>query len=361
MYSRVSTVNATGLAGLLLVLGLNTAAASQTHGESELAIGHRERLLVLAPHPDDESLSSAGLIRRVFANGGSVRSVVVTSGDAYVGAVIQETGKAHPAAADYLAYGEKRLEESRKAARVLGNGFLHLDLLGFSDGSIYATLINHWHKQHPMRSEYTGFDHVPYPKTIDRGMAQDGEDLRNELLAILRDTKPTLISFPDVMENDSDHAGLGLFMLLAIHDWLAESAQPAQRPRMLAYLIHWQNHWPKGSDWGIALDWSDQPLMLPDDLPLRGHSRECLSLTDNEIRLKREALAQYQTQQRAMGDFLSAFVRKTECFTVLNPASTHSIENVLEHWRHVRKQFDNHPLSRRLLTITMHGKNPDWP
>ena len=173
-----------------------------------------------------------------------------------------------------------RLEESRRAAQIIGKGLIQLDFLGFSDGSLYASLVGHWRHNQPMRSDFTGFDHVPY---------RDSED------------------------------------------------------------------------WGKTQDWSKQPQKLPDDLPLRGHSRECLSLTDNEIRLKREALAQYQTQQRAMGDFLSAFVRKTECFTVLNPASTHSIENVLEHWRHVRKQFDNHPLSRRLLTITVHGKNPDWP
>ncbi len=44
--------------------------------------------------------------------------MVVTSGDAYVDAVIQDTGKRHPTAADYLDYGEKRLEESRRAAQV---------------------------------------------------------------------------------------------------------------------------------------------------------------------------------------------------------------------------------------------------
>ena len=54
---------------------------------SVLGIGPRERLLILAPHPDDETLSSAGLIQQVYARAGSIRSVVVTSGDAYVDAV----------------------------------------------------------------------------------------------------------------------------------------------------------------------------------------------------------------------------------------------------------------------------------
>jgi LmbE family N-acetylglucosaminyl deacetylase len=317
--------------------------------EQTLEVGKGERLLVLAPHPDDESLSSAGLIKRVLENGGTVRTVVVTSGDAYVGAVMRDTGKRNPSAADYLAYGEKRLKESRLAAQLLGHGFIHLDLLGFSDGSIYSALVSHWRRNNPMRSEYTGFDDVPYREAEDRGLAQDGQDLLNELVSILRETKPSLVAFPDVMENDSDHAGLGMFALLAVHDWLSQLPNNHLHPRLLAYLIHWQKGWPKGSDWGIPEDWSDQPMHLPDDLPLRGHTRVCLNLNGQEITLKREALAQYHTQQRAMGDFLAAFVRNTECFTFLKPINTNRIKGVVEHWRYVRKTFDNHPLTRRKI------------
>lgn len=72
-----------------------------------------------------------------------------------------------------------------------------------------------------------------------------------------------------------------------------------------------------------------------------------MNLSKPEIDLKRKAMAQYQTQQRIMGDFLSAFVRNSECFTLLKPNNAKGIETVVEHWRHVRKTFDNHPLSRK--------------
>ncbi|MCQ8119622.1 PIG-L deacetylase family protein [Methylomonas rosea] len=317
--------------------------------EQTLEIGNGERLLVLAPHPDDETLSSAGVIQQVLQHGGSVRSTVVTSGDGYVGAVMLDSGKRNPSAADYLDFGEKRLEESRRAANILGNGFVHLDLLGFSDGSIYSALVSHWRRNNPMRSEFTGFDHVPYRQAEDRGFAQDGQDLLNELVAILQDTKPTVIAFPDVMENDSDHAGLGMFTLLAVHNWLLQNPTQHPQPKLLAYLIHWQHDWPTGSNWGIPQDWSDQPLVLPPDLPLRGHSRACVNLSPAQINLKRAALAEYKTQQRIMGDFLSAFVRSSECFTLLKPSAGNRIEQVLKHWRQVRKAFDNHPLSRRKI------------
>ena len=334
----------TGLLYFGLTLLVMSACAAH---ELPLQVGKGERLLVLSPHPDDETISSAGLIKRVLEKGGSVRTVVVTSGDAYVDAVIQETGKRHPSPGDYLKFGETRLEESRRAAQIVGNGFVHLDLLGFSDGSIYASLVSHWRRNNPMRSAYTGFDHVPYRLAEDRGYAQDGQDLLKELVAILLETKPTLIAFPDVMEDDSDHAGLGMFALLAVHDWLAYPVNLHTNPRLLAYLVHWPHGWPKGSDWGIAEDWSNQKMRLPDDLPLRGHSRVCLNLLTPEILLKRKAMAQYATQQRIMADFLSAFVRSSECFTLLKANNANSIESVVEHWQHARKTFSNHPLSRK--------------
>ncbi|WP_217995185.1 PIG-L deacetylase family protein, partial [Methylogaea oryzae] len=212
-----------------------------------LELGQGERVLVLAPHPDDETLSAAGLMHQVLQRQGSARVVIVTAGDAYVEGVERDTGKRHPHAADFLKYGETRLEEARRAVQVLGEGAVRLDLLGFSDGALYPMLVSHWRRVHPEKSEFTGFDHVPYPEAEDEGMVQDGEDLRRQLLAILRDTDPTLIVFPDVMENDSDHAALGMFALLAISDWLSMPGHPPPQPRLLAYLIHWQNHWPPGS------------------------------------------------------------------------------------------------------------------
>lgn len=333
---------------LLCILLISMFQPQAWAQEQRLEIGHGERLLVLAPHPDDEALSSAGLIQRVFETGGSVRTVVVTSGDAYVDAVKMDTGKRRLSSVDYLAFGEKRLDESRRAAQILGKGFIHLDLLGFSDGAIYSSLVSHWRRNSPFRSDFTGFDHVPYKDSIDWGYTQDGKDLLNELVAIMKETQPTMISFPDVMEDDSDHAGLGMFALLAVHEWLAQSPGVRVNPKLLAYLVHWP-HWPKGSDWGIAQNWTNEPMNLPDNLPTRGHKRVCLDLSKIEISTKHDAIAQYATQQRIMADFLSSFVRTSECFTQLTPSNTNRIEAVLEHWQYTRKAFNNHPLDRRKI------------
>ena len=358
----MSTALFSSRAGYVLCIAgwLLTASASlQAQPVHNLEVGYGERLLVLAPHPDDETLSAAGLIQEVFARGGSVRSVVVTSGDAYVDAIEEETGRKNLKPADFLHYGRERLNESLHAANFLGHGFIHLDLFGYSDGSIYDMLVSHWRRSHPDRSEFTGYNHVPYRVAEERGRAQDGEDVRNELVAILRDTKPTLIVFPDVMENDSDHAGLGMFALLAVSDWLEHEKADHIQPRLLAYLIHWRDDWPPGANAVTPIDHGDQLLYLPEDLPLRGHVRSCFNLSAQQENQKRAALELYKTQQRIMSPFLTAFIHPNECFTQLKAEDSIGVENVVKHWQHARKAFSSHPLNRvKILSVQRKSKHP---
>ena len=50
-----------------------------------LDVPNATRLLVIAPHPDDEVLGAGGLMQRVKATGGAVRVVYLTDGDGYPG------------------------------------------------------------------------------------------------------------------------------------------------------------------------------------------------------------------------------------------------------------------------------------
>jgi hypothetical protein len=68
------------LVTFILVL-IFLSSNKHVYAEKTLTIGQREPLLVLPPHPDDETLSAAGLILKVFENRGTVRAVVITAGD----------------------------------------------------------------------------------------------------------------------------------------------------------------------------------------------------------------------------------------------------------------------------------------
>ena len=289
------------------------AWAAQTD-QSALGVGKGERLLVVAPHPDDETLGAGGLVQRVHAQGGTARIVLITAGDGYVEAVVHETGKPRPRPAEYIRYGERRLREARAAVRQLAPDSVRLQFLGFPDGGLDALLRAHWWRSQRERSATTRASDPPYTDALEPDCPYDGDDLRRELENILREFQPTLIAYPDLHDVHPDHRATGLFTMLAVTDWLGATVKAsAAAPRLLAYLIHWPN-WPPGWQTPVPEAQADQvALELPAELQQEGPER-ILTLTDQELATKRVALAQHITQQEQTGALLAAFVRRTEPF-----------------------------------------------
>src|SRR5262249_12829061 len=102
------------------LLALVAAARTPPEVPDALTVREGERLLVIAPHPDDETLGAAGLIQRVLTHHGTVHVVLVTAGDGNVGGVVLETGLRQPPPANFVAYGERRVAETRNALQALG-------------------------------------------------------------------------------------------------------------------------------------------------------------------------------------------------------------------------------------------------
>jgi LmbE family N-acetylglucosaminyl deacetylase len=298
-----------------------------------LTVGDGERLLVIAPHPDDETLGAGGLIQRVLAQRGSVHVVLLTAGDGNVGGVVLETGLRQPPAASFVAYGERRVEEARAALRVLRAPAERLDVLGFPDGGLMPLLTLHWRRGHPEHSPTTGASAPPYPFALTRELAYDGADLRDELVRVLGEQRPTLIALPDPLDRHPDHRAGGIFTLLALDEWIGDHWQ--QAPRVLTYIVHWPA-WPPGWDAVTPVSGDQQrPLVLPSTLPARPLVGASLSLTPKEVAAKAAALAAHTSQQRAMAAFLAAFVRRSEPFTIFDASE---IGAVASEYRHPSKQ-----------------------
>lgn len=332
---------------------LAAAPAAAQMAPEPLLVRDGERLLVVSPHPDDETLVAGGLAERVLERGGSVRTVILTAGDGYVEAVEAETGELRPRPREFLRYGAERIREAHAVARLLGGGQIHLDVLGFPDGGLEPLLHAHWARSHPERSPTTEETAPPYPQALDRHVAYDGADLRGELVRILRETRPTLVAMSDDLDLHPDHRASGLFALLALDDWRRlptprSESRPAF-PRLLAYLVHWPR-WPLGWEReGGPEDVAQRSLDLPPELPLRGEGRTCLTLTPDEIARKRRALAAYHTQQVAMGSFLAAFSRATECYSILTEHDVDAVESRVERGRReaaARARLRGSPQSR---------------
>src|SRR6476660_9396513 len=124
---------AVGVVAALCAAGARLPQAPPDLPKLDLTIGPSTRLLVVAPHPDDETLAAGGLIHRVVSSGGSVRVVWLTSGDAFAEGVETKNKFKDPRPRDYRSYGTLREGEARNALTMLGLDRKALTFLGFPD------------------------------------------------------------------------------------------------------------------------------------------------------------------------------------------------------------------------------------
>ena len=258
----------------LVLLGIVAAACARSPASLEPPAG--TRLVVVAPHPDDETLAAGGLIQRVLAGGGRVRVVVVTDGDGFLEAAARLSGHPEPTAEDYRALGRARAGELAVATRQLGVG--DVVRLGAHDGTLAA---------------------LPPP-------ARD--DLVTRLRAALSEAAPTLVVTADPRDHHPDHASVGCLTEAAL-------ATISPSPALLTYLVH-DVVWPPP-------DPPDDVMPVPAGAEYGDTPWVNFRLTGAEQATKRAALDAHRSQWPIIGGLLVRFVRKNEVFARPGAASPH--------------------------------------
>ena len=278
----------------------------------DLAIGPATRLLVIAPHPDDETLAAAGLMRRVISRGGTVHVVWMTSGDGFPEGVETEEGITNPKLQDYRRYGRLREREAHAAVGALGVHRGALSFLGFPDGGLCELASTYLSaKARAFESPYTERISPPLTEQVIRGVRYRGTDVRRELARILVAFEPTVLATVHPEDEHPDHCSTHLFVREALD---AVFPRDRRRPRMLQYLIHYGN-WPLGAPNDVG-----QALQPPAGFPPAQGRWANLALQPDEIAAKKQALLYYQSQMLVIGRFMQAFARSNELYVDGEPA-----------------------------------------
>lgn len=285
------------------------------------------RLLVVAPHPDDEVLGAGGLIYSASQQGAEVKVVFMTLGDGYSAAagVLSATGR--PSPDDFLALGNHRRQEAIAALAALGLSEQNIVFLGYPDRGL-ANIIDNWHwsPTEAYTSPHTGCSKSPYSFTFTPNASYCISQIVSDLATILTYYMPDLILVPHPNDTHDDHHATYALSIFAIQhlDYVELTGA-----KVLCYIVHSGPKWP--APWAYQpnqpLDpppWCEEPAIIWHRVELPHGARDA----------KLQALRKYSSQLLLMPSFLKSFIRTNELLAqvpVIDLSADHDSAQALEH------------------------------
>ena len=272
------------------------ASMSRSNPYPRLPPARREdRILIVAPHVDDEAIAAGGYVFDAISNGAEVFVVYVTAGDCarFSARLMHKT--LEPTASNYLSVGRTRIAEARAAMKLLGLPPDHLFVLGYPDRGLRAMVDN---PDAIVRSSGTRAHEVPYDDALSPGSQYKIENAVSDLKQVIELTRPTMVVAPVPFDQHPDHAATA-----EIVDFALDELQ--WRPERLGYLVHSRRIKP-------LMNTPERALLPP--TRMKGFSWATYPLSDRVQQIKTDVLMTYKSQKPYVFLLRNAFVRRNELF-----------------------------------------------
>ncbi len=263
-----------------------------------------DRIMIVAPHEDDEALMAGGLIQQAVAAGAAVRVVYLTYGDHSEFQFMVYRRRPWVSPTINRNMGEVRRREAVAGTGRLGLAPESLVFLGYPDGGMLRIWKEHWGESPALHSILTNASAVPYRDAASFGRAHKGENVVADLAAELLAFRPTRIVVGHPADDHPDHRASWLFLQAA----LLETAGRIPHPEVLACPVH-AGRWPRP-----RAERRDGWLGTPHKLAGAPGSWAVLELSDEEVHAKAEAIGLYESQTTIGEDYLLSFARRNELF-----------------------------------------------
>lgn len=244
-------------------------------------------VLIIAPHPDDESAGCGGLINLLVRKGRDPYVAIITDGDAFYYAWKIRMDGLWLSKNPSLPSSQRRLVEVKEALTALGLPESHIILPGFRERSI-----------------------------AQRWLVQCDKEVLSRTVTFLRQVSPKTIIVPSRYDDHPIHCVVSALSWSAILH-MSRSHQ-AGFPVVLEYLIHYGNFpVPQGLK-------PDLWLLPPSPLVTSNHWL-FLPLSEEAKQMKQSAIACHKSQLLISGRLLKSFVRINELY--LDPIFSLSIHD----------------------------------
>jgi LmbE family N-acetylglucosaminyl deacetylase len=267
-----------------------------------------QSIVIVSPHPDDETLGTAGLIQYALANGVPVHVIFLTDGDAFKVGVARYYHEIRVQPDDYVRYGEMREAEARASLGSLGLPASDITFLGFPDQGLLPIFRSHWYESDPYQSHFDRRSAVPYSDAYHPGDMFAGETVVADLAKLFTEYRPTDIYTTHPSDDHPDHAAAPAFIDATIAQLQANGESWAGNAKIHYFIIH-------RGDWPVPQGLHPDEILAPPSPMISLDTRwSTLPLTSALTNRKKSALTHYGSQQEMMGRFLVSFIRRGELF-----------------------------------------------
>ena len=292
------------LCGVILIalMAYASPAATERLPPGPVVLSPSDRVLILAPHPDDEVLACGGIIQDCVRLKIPVQVVYFTYGDNNEWSFLIYRKHAVLVPNAVRKMGQIRHDEAVAAAAIMGLGTNQLTFLGYPDFGTLRIWINHWGEAPPAEGMMTHATSVPYANALRPGASYRGQEIVRDLTTVFRSFKPTRIFVSHPADFNVDHRALYCFTQLTLWNLEAE-----MRPQVIPYLVHFPR-WPapRGDHPGLPLQ---PPDFFQDDIAWHK-----FGLSQELVAGKEKALRAHRSQFEYAAHYLESFMRTNELF-----------------------------------------------
>ncbi|MFH0791117.1 MAG: PIG-L family deacetylase [Candidatus Omnitrophota bacterium] len=263
-----------------------------------------DRILILAPHPDDETIGCAGIIQQAVKAGSDIHVVYLTNGDHNELAFIVYEKRLVFKKSGFIYMGRKRQAEAVKAVKSLGLNENNLIFLGYPDFGTFTIFKDFWQTNKPFKDILTRISSVPYIEDFSYGAPYTGESILADLERVLKLYRPNKIFVSHPADVNADHKALYLFLEVALSDL----SKLLPRPKIYPYLIHC-------SGWPLPRHYHPELPLLPPGKFLNSQIQWFkYELNQEQLNKKYQAVLCHASQVKSSAFYLFSFVRKNELF-----------------------------------------------
>ncbi|MCL5986277.1 MAG: PIG-L family deacetylase [Actinobacteria bacterium] len=293
-----------------------------------------DRILLISPHPDDETIAAFSYAKKSVENGAQVRLVLITNGDSstdyakHLSRILDV--EINPKL--FIEVGYRRQLETKSAARLMGIPESSVYLLGYPDGGIEDILMKYWSPDVSYVSPRTKADYSPYVNSFRLNAPYNAISILDDLTEIIETYRPNIIIVPHPEDGHGDHFATYAFTDLAVNrlGW-----DYRRNLMMYTYIAHYPGYpAPKGF-------YPQEKLLPPSSLLDLDTEWVKLNLTQEDEDEKLAAFQLYKSQANDNRQPLEKFVRENELFGVILNQELPYLEQDAEGYVSINEEKNN--------------------